>query len=377
MNKLFSVRRIAQIISVGLILWLAFAHQKYGIEKAASIDAYCPFGAIEGFFTLLFSGEFLKRLYTSAFILGGMIFVLTIFSGRVFCSYFCPLGALQEWLRALGRKIGIKKSLELPKNLDKYLRYLKYFVLILIVYLSYKYTDLIFRDYDPFNAMTHLGEEIEDKIVGYLLLLSIVILSLFSKSWWCRYLCPYGATLGIVKKINIFKIKRDKSSCIKCGTCNDVCPAGLDIENSRNIKDADCISCLNCVGDCPKNSLEARMFNKKISKKYFSIVVFLLFFSALLAATQMSFWETKAPSNVIDSKGEIDIENIRGSNTLKYVIETTGIPFDVFKSAFNLPDDIDMGMKLKDIGITYDIKVGEDILETEHFRELIKNSLNN
>jgi len=377
MKKIFSTRRIAQVISVALIIWLAYAHQKYGIERAASIDAYCPFGAIEGFFTLIFSGEFLRRLYTSAFILGGMIIVLTIFFGRVFCSHFCPLGAIQEWLRLLGRKIGIKKSLELPKNIDKYLRYLKYLILVLVVYLSYKYTDLIFRNYDPFNAMAHFGEEFDEKIVGYALLFSIVVLSFFSKNWWCRYLCPYGATLGIVKKANIFKIKRDENTCIKCGTCNSVCPAGLDVENSVNIKDADCISCLNCVNDCPKSSLSARLFGGRISKKYFSLVVSLLFFITLFVVTQMSFWQTKESSNVLDDKGTIDVQNIRGSNTLSYIIETTGIPFDVFKSAFGLPDDIDMEMKLKDIGPSYNIEVGGEVLETEHFRELIEKSLNN
>lgn len=377
MKKIFSLRRIAQIISVALIMWLAFAHQKYGIEKAASIDAYCPFGAIEGFFTFIFSGEFLKRLYLSTFILGGIIIFLTIFFGRVFCSYFCPLGAIQEWLRGLGRKIGIKKSLEPPKIADKYLRFLKYIILVLVVYLSYKYTDLIFRGYDPFNALTHLGEEADEKIVGYLILLAIIILSIFSKSWWCRYFCPYGATLGIIKKINIFKIKRDKESCIKCGSCNDVCPAGVDVDNSRNIKDADCISCLNCIEGCPKDALSARMFNKKISKKTFSIIVFLAFFIPLLIVTQTSFWQTKAPSNIIDSTGAVNVDDLRGSNTLENVIETTGIPFEVFKSAFNLPESTDKKMKIKDIGPTYNIMIGDEVLETLHFRELIQAYLEN
>lgn len=78
MPKIFSklsLRFFAQFAVVAVVVSLALIHQKLGIEKAAPIDAYCPFGAVESFFTLLFKGEFLQRVFTSSFILLGVFLV--------------------------------------------------------------------------------------------------------------------------------------------------------------------------------------------------------------------------------------------------------------------------------------------------------------
>ncbi|MEI7558148.1 MAG: 4Fe-4S binding protein [bacterium] len=104
MNKP-KIRTISQIIVLGIILFLAFIHQKFGIEQASPIHAYCPFGALEGIFTYIFSGQFINKLYRSNFILLGIFTLLTIFFGRVFCGFFCPFGAIGEWIRSLGRKL--------------------------------------------------------------------------------------------------------------------------------------------------------------------------------------------------------------------------------------------------------------------------------
>ncbi len=372
MKNIFTLRRITQLIVVGIVLFLTISHMRFGIEKAASIDAYCPFGAIEGFFTYLTTGEYLKRIYTSVFILMGIVTVLTLLFGRVFCSHLCPLGAIQEWLRALGKKIGFKKDVELPKIVDKYARYIKYLILIVIVYFSFTVGDLVFRGYDPFNAMMHLGEEFSDKIVGYSILGIILIASLFSKSWWCRYFCPFGATLGILRKISPFKIKRNADSCISCGACDRACPAGLDISNVKEVNSADCISCLNCVKDCPKSSLKATTFGKEFSKKTFSLIVFLAFFVPLGISMLTPQWQVKAPSNIVTTTGELDASNLRGSNTLQYLLDITKIPFSVFAEKLNLPTDIDKTMKLKDIGPKYDIKKTDGtLIEMEDFRAVV------
>ncbi|MCU0679937.1 MAG: 4Fe-4S binding protein [Planctomycetes bacterium] len=284
MNKKISfyLRRTSQFIVVLLVFYLTLRHLNLGIEKAFPIDAYCPFGGVESFLTYISTGEFLKRIFLSSFALLIITIFLTIFFGRVFCGYFCPLGALQEFFRWLGKKIGIKKDFEFPKNIDYYARYLKYFILILIIFFSYKLGDLIFRNYDPYNALMHLGNEWEEKIFGYIILLVLLLASLFTKSFWCRYFCPLGAILGIFKKISFFKLKRDEHSCVSCHSCDYNCPAGLEIEKKKQIKSADCISCLNCVEKCPNNSLSISVFGKKITKNNFSILVVIIFVLAIL-----------------------------------------------------------------------------------------------
>lgn len=376
MKKYLNPRRISQIIVVGFVFFLTFSHLKYGIEKAAPIDAYCPFGAVESFLTYLFTGEYLKRIYTSSFVLFGIVFALTILFGRVFCSHLCPLGAIQEWLRELGRKLGFKKDFELPRQIDKYARYLKYVILFAIIFLSFQAGDLVFRAYDPFNALMHLGQEFEEKVFGYLILAILLAVSLFSKSWWCRYFCPLGATLGIIRRFSPFEIKRNETNCIGCGKCEKVCPAGLDIASIKEVNSSDCISCLNCVRDCPKSSLQAVTFGKEISKKTFSWLVLGGFFLALGAMVATPLWQTKAPSNIVDSKGEVNASDIKGSNTLKYLLETTKVPMSEFQSKLGLPKNVDATLKLKEIGSKYDLKNKEgNIIETEDFRMVAEDYL--
>lgn len=368
-----SVRTIAQVVILGVVVFLAFAHQKYGIEKAASIDAYCPFGALESFLTFMTTGEFLKRIYWSSVILLVLFVISNLFLGRIFCSYICPLGALQEWARKLGKVLGFKKDFELPKKYDHFLRYLKYAFLFLAVILSFYSADLFLLNNGPFSALMHFGKEFEEKIIGYSLLILLLGVAVFSKSLWCRYLCPLGAFFGIVNKINLFGIKRDKKTCIDCGLCNRQCPANLNIKEADELREADCISCGNCVKSCPKESLQFRILKKPISKKRFELMIFIFVFLPLLVIPFTPIWKTKVPSNIVSENGLIDAGNIRGSNTLKYLIETSGIPFEEFQAELDLPEDVDRKLKLKDIGPTHNLRNKEgQILETEDFREVIR-----
>ena len=367
-----SLRFFTQLIIVTIVFVLALTHQKLGIEKAAPIDAYCPFGAVESFFTLIFKGVFLQRIFTSSFVLLGIFFIASLFLGRVFCGYFCPLGAMQEWLRFIGKKVGLKKDIEIPEKWDKYFRYIKYAVLFAVIYFSFYLGDLIFRNYDPYNALMHFGIEFEEKMIGYGILVLVLVSALFSKNLWCRYFCPLGAFFGIMKKISFLEIKRDAKTCISCGECNMICPANLKIETADIIKDADCVSCGKCVDNCPKNSLKYIVFNKSISKKYFSILVFALIILPLIIMPYTPFWKTKPESNIVNVKGEINTADIRGSNTLNYIIETTKVPLSEFQSKLNIPKNIDMSMKLKDIGLKYDIKNKEgNFIEIEDFRFVV------
>jgi len=370
--KKIKLRTLSQIAVLAIILVLAFVHQQYGIEQASPIHAYCPLGALEWALTYIFSGQFIQKLYRSNFILLGIFTVLTIFFGRVFCGFFCPLGAISEWLRSLGRKLGIKKDVELAEIVDTYLRYLKYVVLLVIIYFSFRETALVFDAYDPFSAFAHLGNEFDALIFAYSLLGFVVITAFFSKGRWCRYLCPLGAFFGLLKKLSFFKLKRDSNTCISCGICKKSCPANLKIKTADVINHADCISCMECVNDCPKNSLDVYVFGKHIKKQTFILWVIGGFFGALGLFMLTPLWQTRPLSNIVNEQWTINVANIKGSNTLQYVIDKTKVPFEYFQTELKLPADIDKWMKLKEIGTTYDIKDWSwEVLDTEDIRATI------
>ncbi|MGQ9745810.1 MAG: 4Fe-4S binding protein [Dissulfurimicrobium sp.] len=56
-------------------------------------------------------------------------------------------------------------------------------------------------------------------------LITMVFLSIILKNPWCRYLCPYGALLGILALFSPIHVKRDETVCINCKRCTKTCPA--------------------------------------------------------------------------------------------------------------------------------------------------------
>jgi len=127
------------------------------------------------------------------------------------------------------------------------------------------------------------------------------------------------------------------------------------------------------VSNCSESSLKANTFGKEIPKRWFSLIIFASFFLALGVFMLTPLWQTKAPSNIINTQGELDASNLRGSNTLQYLLDTTKIPLSVFQEKLSLPENVDTSLKLKDIGPKYDLKNEEGaFIETEDFRAIIE-----
>lgn len=376
MKKYFNLRTFSQILVVVIILGLALAHQLWWIEKAAPVDAYCPFGALENLIKAMTSWEFLQRIYFSNYILLFIFVGMTFFFGRVFCGFFCPLGAIQEWLGKLGKLIWIKKDYELPKKVDKVMRYFKYVMLAGLIVLSYVYWELIFRYYDPFVAFSHLWQEFDEIYWAYGILGTIVVLSLFTKNWWCRYFCPLGGFFWIIKKFSFFKLDKNNETCTKCGACSRSCPVGLSFKDMKAVNSAECISCLKCVDACNFWALKAKIAWKDISKKLFRNIVVFWFFGLLLIIVFLPFWQTGPASNIKSDDGTINVANLKWSNTLEYLIRESGVPFKYFQEKLHLPENVDKWGKLKHIWEDYEIKNGSgEYIETEDFRAVTEEYL--
>jgi polyferredoxin len=71
------------------------------------------------------------------------------------------------------------------------------------------------------------------------------------RNFWCRYLCPYGALLGLLAWVGPTHIRRDAETCIGCGRCTAQCPSGIEVEKKVVVRSPECIGCAECVGSCP------------------------------------------------------------------------------------------------------------------------------
>ena len=127
-------------------------------------------------------------------------------------------------------------------------------------------------------------------------LVVIVVLTLLSviyKNFWCRYLCPYGALLGLLSMLSPCKISRQEQHCTDCGACSRACPSLIDVRRKSLVHSPECSGCLTCVSNCPQqDALAMSLWKRPLPGVVFVAVVMLLFGSGVLAGALSGHWET-------------------------------------------------------------------------------------
>jgi len=157
MKKKPSIRIWIQLILFILIALIAVNHTLAesggGIPflGSASLHAVCPFGGVVSLYNLVTAGTFVKKIHESSLVLMFIVFASTLFMGSLFCGWICPMGTFQEWIGWLGKRIFKKKyNRFIPYRVDKYLRWLRYGVLVWVLYMTAVTGTLIFQDFDPY-----------------------------------------------------------------------------------------------------------------------------------------------------------------------------------------------------------------------------------
>ena len=255
----FELRLVIQIFF--FILIAAIAVNKSLAESGgslpflstASLHAICPFGGVVTVYQYVTTGTLVHKIHESALVLMYIGFALALFVGPAFCGWACPLGSFQEWLGKPGKMIFRKRFNQfVPSGIDKWLRYLRYLVLIWVLYVTAVSAQLVFADYDPYFALFYFWNG-EVALSALIILGFVIILSLFVERPFCKYACPYGAVLGIFNLLRIFKIKRSTEKCIDCKACDRSCPMNITVSTGKTVRDHQCISCLKCTSEykCP------------------------------------------------------------------------------------------------------------------------------
>ena len=220
---------------------------------AVSLHAVCPFGGVVTIYEYITSGQFLPKLHSAAFVLMGIGLVVALLFGPLFCGYACPMGSFQEWVGRLGKKLlGKRYGRLVPAKADKVLRYLRYGVLAMVLYQTAVAGKLVFAEVDPYYALFNFFTG-EVAWTAILVLVLTMVLSLFVQRPWCKYLCPYGALLGLFNLIRVFPIRRREETCISCKKCDAACPMQIKVSTGKAVRSHQCISCHECLSGvaCP------------------------------------------------------------------------------------------------------------------------------
>ena len=259
-RKVRWARHAVQSVLVVWVAWLIWAKATAG-PGTASPEAFCPFGGFETAWTYVTTGATVSHVHPANLVLAAVVIVLALIGRGFFCGWLCPLGTIQEAIRAAAhavtsrvpamRRMGRTIHARTPwwPRVDHVLRYGRYLVLAWALIGAAVTGVMVFREYDPWNALLSVAEfEIS---TAFVVLIAVLVLSLFVDRPFCRYACPLGAVQGLISKASPVAIQRNADACLGCEICNYACPMSLPVNTSTRITDAECIGCLACVAACP------------------------------------------------------------------------------------------------------------------------------
>jgi polyferredoxin len=274
-------------------------------SRPPGVEGWLPIASLMNLKVLLSTGA-MPRLHPAG------LFLLLAFLGtswllrKSFCSWLCPVGTVSEWLWRMGRR-ALGRNLRPPRWLDVGLRSLKYILLGMFLYAVACMSVPAIREFleGPYgivddvkmlNFFRFLG------VAGAMVLAGLGVASILVRNFWCRYLCPYGALMGVASLASPLRIRRDASLCIDCGKCAKACPSALPVDRLATIRSAECTGCLECLAECPAAGAltMAAPLRRAVPAWAFAAGVAALFLGLVGYAQWSGHWRTDLPGRVYE-----------------------------------------------------------------------------
>ncbi len=232
-----------------------------------------------------------------------LLIALTLVFGRFFCGWVCPLGTLNHFIAYFK---GRKTAARIKSNRYNRWQTIKYYILIGFLAAAF-FTTLQIGWLDPIafltrslatsiipatNALLQSGLNLlYDSGIGFLgtiadglyfifdvslfsygvqvfhygaligiIFLAVILLNRLITRFWCRYLCPLGALLGVFSKVAIFGLEKNNAACTDCKLCLKDCQGGDDPIGGVPWQQHECHLCLNCQSICAEGALKFKFF---------------------------------------------------------------------------------------------------------------------
>lgn len=291
-----NLRRISQGIFLLVFLFLFLQTESKGNDTLGyPVKIFLDFDPLIFVTTILSAHAAAKAFYLSL-----SLVIITLILGRVFCGWLCPLGTLNNivgamkrarvsilsgsWYRAkyyvvifiLASSLFTLQPAGIMDPISLLIRSLSVSVYPLFNYSLSSVFDTVYAH--GIKGVVDVSEFVYSLLkktvlafqqpfynqgifIGALFFL-VLGLNLFEKRFWCRYLCPLGALLGILSRYSLLK-RSVSEGCTSCGVCARECQGNASPDRKGEWKGTECLYCLNCDDICPQNAVSFGFGGKK------------------------------------------------------------------------------------------------------------------
>ncbi|HET9599121.1 MAG TPA: 4Fe-4S binding protein [Anaeromyxobacteraceae bacterium] len=226
-------------------------------SRPPAVEAFLPISALLGLKRLVLTGQW-DDVHPAGLAILVAALGTALVARKAFCSWVCPGGTLSRALEWLGAKVLWRRGRHpvLPRWVDLPLLSLKYVLLaffawIVLLQMPAPAIEGFLRS--PYNMaadakMLLFFRDPSALVAG--ILVALVVLSVVVKHFWCKYLCPYGALLGLVSLLSPARVRRDAAACNDCRACTRACPSAIPVHRRASVWTAECTGCMSCVAAC-------------------------------------------------------------------------------------------------------------------------------
>lgn len=311
-RKAVQITLLAINIYIGITFYYWVRYYETGgmtfyLPRPVGIEGWLP---IAGLMNLKYTIEMggLPPIHAASMFLLASFIIISLLLKKAFCSWMCPIGTISEYTGKIGQKL-FRFQIKVPKWLDIPLRGLKYLLLVFFLYISLPMPAQMIQ----YFMMSPYGIIIDVKMLDFFRYISsaslitvcvLVVISLFIRNAWCRYLCPYGALLGLFSLFSPFKIHRNAESCIDCGKCAKNCPSRIPVDQLIKVRTVECTGCMTCVESCPVASTltfslhtPTQKHQRSLSGVLMAVLTLSILFLMIGVAVYMGVWDSPVPDS--------------------------------------------------------------------------------